>query len=276
MSNRPESREGRLSAGVSWACFVSFNPSCSISILATTSSVVSRLSHSYIRFLCYAVESILCDYPALPLSLHLLYRLRIDLISSTRQSSPLLPLCTPHVQLLPPTSTMITTVMLRRPLRGAAQTVGAHTESSFIALPSPPHISASQGHRYASSSSSPSKPVSLPPTPPKTYSTHLPLYSWQKSLLTFGSSLAALVNPARGDMIATLSEVSGETHLPRLRDEMLEHDEGRRLLVDRPSINTRTVDMSYLETLQPGTLGNEYTKWLEWCRVGPDTRAKVR
>lgn len=180
------------------------------------------------------------------------------------------------VHLLLLSSTMITTVMLRRPLRGAAQTVGARTESSFIAVPSPPHPSALQGHRYASSSNSPSKPVSLPPTPPKTYSTHLPLYSWQKSLLTFGSSLAALVNPARGDMIATLSEVSGETHLPRLRDEMLEHDEGRRLLVDRPSINTRTVDMSYLETLQPGTLGNEYTKWLEWCRVGPDTRAKVR
>ncbi|CAO1628060.1 unnamed protein product [Parajaminaea phylloscopi] len=128
----------------------------------------------------------------------------------------------------------------------------------------------------SSSASSGSSTRPLPATPPKNYASHVPLFSWQKHLVTIGSSLAALANPARGEMIATLSETSGESHLPRLRDDMLDHEEGRRLLVDRPSINTKTVDMSALSTMRPGTLGNEYTKWLQWCRVGPDTRAKVQ
>lgn len=131
------------------------------------------------------------------------------------------------------------------------------------------------GRILAESSKASSSQRPLPPTPPKNYSTHIPLYSWQKHMLTIGSSLAALINPARGDMIATLSETSGESHLPRLRDDMLQHDEGRRLLVDRPSVNTKTVDMQKLRQMPVGSFGHEYTKWLDWCRVGPDTRAKV-
>lgn len=77
------------------------------------------------------------------------------------------------------------------------------------------------------------------------------------------------------DMIATLSETSGGPFLPRLRDQMLSTDSGRRLLIEQPSINSKTIDMAYLRTLAPGTFGRKYVEWLDWCRVTPDTRAKV-
>lgn len=104
---------------------------------------------------------------------------------------------------------------------------------------------------------------------------HIPLSKSHKLALTIGSALASLYNPARGDMIALLSELSGEPLLPKLRDMMLKSDEGRALLMQKPAINTSSVDMKYLENLEEHTLGKQYWNWLKWCNVGPDTRAKV-
>lgn len=77
-------------------------------------------------------------------------------------------------------------------------------------------------------------------------------------------------------MIALLGELSGEPMLPKLRDMMHSSHEGRSLLIDQPIINTKSVDMTYLEGLPENTFGKQYWRWLKWCNVGPDTRAKVR
>ncbi|PWN40132.1 ubiquinone biosynthesis protein coq4, mitochondrial, partial [Ceraceosorus guamensis] len=104
----------------------------------------------------------------------------------------------------------------------------------------------------------------------------IPLSSPHKFFLGLGSAAASLLDPSRGDQIALLSELSSEPfHLARMRDQMLASEEGRRILLDRPQINTKTVDMAYLRSLPEGTFGNEYTRWLDWCGVGPDTRAEV-
>jgi hypothetical protein len=105
---------------------------------------------------------------------------------------------------------------------------------------------------------------------------HIPLSRPHKLALTVGSALASLANPARGDMIALLSELSGEPMLPRLRDMITSSEEGRLLLMERPVINTKSIDMKYLESLPETTFGKQYWNWLRWCNVGPDTRAKVR
>lgn len=76
-------------------------------------------------------------------------------------------------------------------------------------------------------------------------------------------------------MIALLSETSGERFLPALLDKVMQSAEGRKLMIDRPRITTQSVDMEYLRSLKPGTFGEKYTQWLDWCRVGPDTRAQV-
>lgn len=105
---------------------------------------------------------------------------------------------------------------------------------------------------------------------------HIPLSRPHKLALTVGSALASLYNPARGDMIALLSELSGEPMLPRLRDMINSSHEGRTLMMERPAINTKSVDMAYLEGLPESSFGHHYWRWLRWCNVGPDTRAKVR
>ncbi|MBW0515770.1 hypothetical protein O181_055485 [Austropuccinia psidii MF-1] len=108
------------------------------------------------------------------------------------------------------------------------------------------------------------------------YPEHVPLNTFQRIFLTVGSALASLNNPHRGDMVATLSETSAGPFLSRLRDQMLEDDGGRRLLRDRPAVNTSTINLNTLESLPEGTLGKEYCNWLRWCKVSPDTREPVR
>lgn len=77
-------------------------------------------------------------------------------------------------------------------------------------------------------------------------------------------------------MVAALGETTAGPALPRLRDLMLESAEGRKILKDRPRINTSTVDMSKLAQCPEGTFGKAYITWLERCGVTPDTRSPVR
>ncbi|KAI9616054.1 hypothetical protein H4Q26_011306 [Puccinia striiformis f. sp. tritici PST-130] len=108
------------------------------------------------------------------------------------------------------------------------------------------------------------------------YADHVSLNGFQRTFLAIGSAFASLNNPYRADMIAVLSETTGGPFLSRLRDQMLEDEGGRRLLRDRPRINTSTVDLDQLEKLPEGTFGKEYCNWLRWCQVSPDTREPVR
>uniref|UniRef100_V5ETW5 4-hydroxy-3-methoxy-5-polyprenylbenzoate decarboxylase n=1 Tax=Kalmanozyma brasiliensis (strain GHG001) TaxID=1365824 RepID=V5ETW5_KALBG len=71
-----------------------------------------------------------------------------------------------------------------------------------------------------------------------------------RALLTTGSALGLLNNPSRGES-------------------------GRRLLIERPSVNSETVDVEYLASLERGTFGREWVEWLKENGVGPDGRAEA-
>jgi ubiquinone biosynthesis protein COQ4 len=77
-------------------------------------------------------------------------------------------------------------------------------------------------------------------------------------------------------MVAALGETTAGPVLPRLLDHMLESAEGRRILKERPRINSNTVDMAALARLPENTFGHTYVTWLERCGVTPDTRDLVR
>ncbi|KAF8730649.1 hypothetical protein AX14_005335 [Amanita brunnescens Koide BX004] len=77
-------------------------------------------------------------------------------------------------------------------------------------------------------------------------------------------------------MIAALAETTAGGSLPQLRDRMLECSEGRRILRERPRINSSTVNMKQLANYPEGTFGRAYIAWLERCGVTPDTREPVR
>ena len=77
-------------------------------------------------------------------------------------------------------------------------------------------------------------------------------------------------------MVAAFGETTAGPVLPHLLDNMLESEEGRRILKERPRINTSTVDMAALARLPENTFGHTYVTWLERCGVTPDTRDPVR
>lgn len=108
------------------------------------------------------------------------------------------------------------------------------------------------------------------------YPGHVRLSGTQRTFLGVGAAAMAFRNPARGDMVAVLSEASGLSFLPHLRDQMISTAEGRRLLIEQPSINSQTIDMDYLKSLPAGTFGRTWVDWLNWCHVSPDTRKPVR
>lgn len=77
-------------------------------------------------------------------------------------------------------------------------------------------------------------------------------------------------------MVAALGETTAGPSLPRMRDNMLESAEGRKILKDRPRVNSSTIDMDTLAQYPEGTFGRAYVTWLERCGVTPDTREPVR
>lgn len=78
------------------------------------------------------------------------------------------------------------------------------------------------------------------------------------------------------DMVAALGETTGHLSLVQMRDRMLQDPTGRRILRERPKINSRTIDLVGLRGLPDGTLGREYVRWLDAEGVSPDTRDQVR
>lgn len=102
------------------------------------------------------------------------------------------------------------------------------------------------------------------------------LTEFQKLVLSAGSSIAALIDPRRHDMIACLGETTGVPALQNIHHQMRNSEEGRRILTDKPRINTRTVSMESLQKLPENTLGFHYVYFLEKYNITPDSRMAVK
>ncbi|KAL8930521.1 MAG: hypothetical protein Q9208_000705 [Pyrenodesmia sp. 3 TL-2023] len=113
--------------------------------------------------------------------------------------------------------------------------------------------------------------------PPPQYHGHVPLTSTERGVLAVGSALTSLLNPRRGDLIATLGETTATPYfIYRLRDAMLSSPTGRRILRDRPRITSDTMSMQRLRTLPKNSVGRAYASWLDREGVSPDSRDPVR
>ncbi|KAK6518870.1 Ubiquinone biosynthesis protein [Arthrobotrys megalospora] len=113
--------------------------------------------------------------------------------------------------------------------------------------------------------------------PPPNYPGHVPLKLPERLFLAAGSALISFLDPRRGDLIALLGETTAQPYfIYRLRDTMLRHPTGRRILRDRPRITSQSLSLPYLRSLPPNTIGATYVSWLDREGVSPDTRAEVR
>lgn len=84
----------------------------------------------------------------------------------------------------------------------------------------------------------------------------------QRAILAIGSSLSSIIDPRRHDMIAALGETTGVETLKKLYDRMYSSEEGRKILMYKPRINTKTVDFNQLKEMPQNTLGFQYYKFL--------------
>lgn len=87
--------------------------------------------------------------------------------------------------------------------------------------------------------------------------------SLRNAYLATTSAVAALLDPERGDMVATLGEATGELALRNMLDQMKADAGGRAILRDRPRIRQDTIDVDTLRLLPHDTLGFAYAKFLD-------------
>ena len=91
-----------------------------------------------------------------------------------------------------------------------------------------------------------------------------------KSFLAITAAFAAFADPNRADMVATLGETTGTLNLARIRDEMLLDRSGRRILRERPVLNSSTVNLDHLRSLPTNTLGYSYAVFMGQFGLSPD------
>lgn len=94
------------------------------------------------------------------------------------------------------------------------------------------------------------------------YEGHYPLDTPQRLFLGPVSAVSALLQPTRGDMVATLGEVTGTSALRYMLKQMRNDEIGRRILKERPVISEATVDTSKLIDLPEDTMGHQYAQYM--------------
>lgn len=108
------------------------------------------------------------------------------------------------------------------------------------------------------------------------YESHIPTSMMQKVLLTTGSALMALYNPARADMVATLGETTGFLALMNMHKKMQADAVGQEILQERPHINSSIIDMTKLRQLPDGSFGREYARNMDTYKITADSRDEVK
>lgn len=182
----------------------------------------------------------------------------------------------PYTSVLNTTSSSshIVMVLASRSAQGTRQllrSASAAAPKSAVALPRCSSMTADPA---------PSKQVRAIHTSPANfiaYPGHIPVNSFQRSLLAVGSAVTSLLDPHRHDMVAVLGETTSDRQLPRLREALLNQcgDERLSILRERPRLSSESLNLAQLRAMPEGSLARAYVAWLEACKVTPDTREPV-
>ncbi|XP_013195428.1 ubiquinone biosynthesis protein COQ4 homolog, mitochondrial isoform X2 [Amyelois transitella] len=105
---------------------------------------------------------------------------------------------------------------------------------------------------------------------------YIPTSPFQRTMLSCGSALVSLLNPHRGDMIACLGEVTGESAMKYMRQKMLETSEGAEILKEMPRINSSTVSFETLSQMPSNTIGRIYADFMRDNKITADSRLLVQ
>ncbi|XP_018333236.1 ubiquinone biosynthesis protein COQ4 homolog, mitochondrial-like [Agrilus planipennis] len=100
--------------------------------------------------------------------------------------------------------------------------------------------------------------------------------SFQKFLLALGSGYVVLRDPFKVHMSTCFSETTGLYAAGNLLKRVESTEEGRRLLMDKPRVNSKTIDLEKLKHLPDDTFGKAYFNFLFQNNLTPDSRHVVR
>jgi len=106
------------------------------------------------------------------------------------------------------------------------------------------------------------------PTPRRARYVPAPL---PRRLAKAGRALAALArDPGQLDRVFEIGEALNAARIPERLDALEATPDGRRLLTERPVIDSKHVDFDALAQLPDGTLGREYVRFLRDNGITPD------
>ncbi|EDO34664.1 predicted protein [Nematostella vectensis] len=86
----------------------------------------------------------------------------------------------------------------------------------------------------------------------------------------------ALYNPYRSDMVATLGETTGFVARQLMLYRMKQDPVGREILRLQPRVKSWTVDLNEMRSLQEGTFGREYARFMDDNGLDQDSRDDVK
>jgi len=105
---------------------------------------------------------------------------------------------------------------------------------------------------------------------------HIKLSVFQRILLGSLSSVVALKNPYRDDMVAVSGETTAWNALKHIEKKMLSDATGSRILKEQPRITSEIINFDKLGELPENTFGRKYADMMNRLGITPDSRKPVR
>mmetsp|Transcript_30867 Transcript_30867/g.87332 ORF Transcript_30867/g.87332 Transcript_30867/m.87332 type:complete len:289 (-) Transcript_30867:217-1083(-) len=127
---------------------------------------------------------------------------------------------------------------------------------------------------YELERSGPAQTGSAVSTEEPLYPTHVRLTLAQRASVAVLSAVTALARPARADLVAALGETTGSQALELMRRQMMDTEEGRAVLQERPRVTNALFETA--SSCAPGTFGHAYAQFMEKRRFEADNRPPVR
>jgi len=113
-----------------------------------------------------------------------------------------------------------------------------------------------------------------PAVGPHASTTRIPPFT-QRARTVVGALGTLARDPGRLDQVLALVQAMNAEAVARGVLRFVEHPEGRALLAEQPRIDRDHVDLDALRRLPEGTLGREYTRFLDDNGITPDVFAKL-
>ena len=102
------------------------------------------------------------------------------------------------------------------------------------------------------------------------------LTSPQRAFLLTYFGIGSLLDPTRGDLVAGLGDITSERQLKKIHTLLNRTQYGRQLLIDKPIISEKSLDVNKLRELPNNTLGKLYINFMDEHGFSADERSKVR